>query len=237
MRNFLVIATTLILLNLSTLVAEAKEITRNDIEPRVKSFLVNHYKHLYSGDIHVECDRISGIPLEIPDGNMEIKITSNLRERFVQRTVVRVCIYVDGKFQKAFGVPVKLSLFEKVWVATQHIQRGDALGAVNVRAQLRDVSKLAGTESKVANDLLNTRATKTFRTGDILDHRFIEKEPIVIRNGLVEVIFKSDTVSVAIPCYALENGHKGDIIRVKSKEFNKEYIGKVIDNGTILVNI
>lgn len=237
MRNFLVITTTLILLTLTTLVVEAKEISLDDIEPRVKNFLVDHYKNLYTGEIEIELDRVSGLPFEVEDGELEVKITSNLRDRFVQRTIVRVSVYVDGKFQKAFGVPAKLSLYDRVWVATQHIQRGDALTGVNVRAKRRDISKLAGTASKVSNDLLNTRARKTFRTNDILDHRFIEKDPIIIRNALVEVIFKSQTVSVAIPAYAMENGHKGDMVRVKSKKFNKEYIGKVIDKGIILVNI
>ncbi|MEW5819974.1 MAG: flagellar basal body P-ring formation chaperone FlgA [Cyanobacteriota bacterium] len=237
MRNFLLILSLISVFFLTSLSVEAREVNISDIEPHIKKFLVNHYKPLYKGDIVVDCGRMPGVPFNVEDGKLEIKINSVLRDEFRQRTVVRVSVYVDGKFQRALGVPVTMALYDKVWVATQPIQRDDALSAANIQVERRDISRLANTYAKAITDLTNTRVKKTFNAGDIIDHRFVEKDPIVVRNALVEVIFQSKTISIAIPAQAMENGHIGDIIRVKSDKFNKEYIGKVIDRGVVLVNI
>ena len=232
-----------ILISLFTLVfvlslsVDAREITRNDIEPKVKNFVINHYKPLYKGKIEVTCGRMAGVPFNVPDGKLKVKVTSILRDTFLQRTIIRVSVYVDGKIQRSMGIPVTLALYDNVWVATQPILRDDAISAVNVKVVKRDISRMARTAARASTDLSGTRAKKTFRAGDILDHRFIEKDPVVIRNALVEIIFQSKNISIAIPGRAMENGHIGDVIKVKSKEFNKEYVGKVVDRGLILVNI
>lgn len=216
---------------------EAKEVKISDVEPLIKSFIVNHYKDLYKGKISTTCGRMSGLPFEAPEGKLDIQVKSTLRDNFVQRSVIRVSIYVDGKFQKALGVPVSLALNDKVWVVTEPIQRDDAITGANVQLAERDISKLAATAARSTSNLINTRVKKTFRAGDVLDHRFIQKDPIVIRNSLVAIVFQSSTVSVSITGEAMEDGSMGDIVRVRNKKFNKEYAGKIIDRGVVLVNI
>jgi flagella basal body P-ring formation protein FlgA len=237
LRTFLIITASILSLIFASLTLEAKEIQSNQIEPLIKKEIISHYKNLYDGEINVSCGRMPGIPFDVPEGKLEIKVKTSLRDDFVQRTIARISIYVDGKFQRALGVPVTLALYEDVWIASQPISRDDALSNINIEKARRDISRLAGTAARVNNDLVNTRVKKTFRTGDILDHRFIEKDPVVVRNSLVEIIFQSNSVAISIPGEAMENGQMGDIIRVKSNEFDKEYMGKIIDRGTILVNI
>ncbi len=222
---------------LTSLAAEARQIQINDLKPLIKKEIINHYKDLYDGEIQVDVGRMPGVPFEIEDGELEIKIKTSLRDAFVKRTIVRTTFYVDGKFQRALGVPVTLSLYKNVWIAKQPIQRGDALSGINVEMARRDISSLAGTAARSSSDLNLTRVTKSFKTGDILDHRFIEKDPAVIRNNMVEIIFKSSTVAISIPGEAMEDGYMGDIIRVKSNEFKKEYRGKIIQKGRVLINI
>lgn len=237
MRNLLVTTLTIIALLLASVAVKAETIVNSDVETLISNHIVNHYKDLYKGEIEVKCGRIPSMPLELPDGDVEIKLNTSLRDAFVQRTIVRVMFYVDGQYKRAVGVPVTLALYENVWVATEPISRDDAITAGNVYVARRDISKFAGTAARSSNDLIDTRVKKTFSTGDILDHRFIEKTPIVVRNSLVEIVFKSNTVAISISGEAMENGQMGDIIRVKSPQFKKEYRGQIIDRGTILVNI
>ena len=235
----LLITTLLLITSLFSLMSlvEAKEVKISDVEPLIKNFVVNHYKDLYKGKISATCGRMPGVPFDVPEGKLEIKIKSNLRDNFARRSVIRVSIFVDGKFQKALGVPVTLALTDNVWVVTEPIQRNDAITGANVQLLERDISKYAATAARSSSELTNTRVKKTFRAGEILDHRFVEKDPIVIRNSLVAIIFQSSTVSVSITGEAMEDGGMGDIVRVRNKKFNKEYAGKIIDRGVVLVNI
>lgn len=238
MKNVLIILVTLVFtVVLNVLSVNAREVTFNEIQPLVKNYILSHYKPAYKGEIVVNCDRLPVLPLNVPDGKIEIKATGTLRDKFVQRTIVRVTVFVDGKFRKAVGIPVTLSLYENVWVATQPIQRDEALTYANMQLQRRDISKIAGTAARDVNNLMDKKVLKTFRADEILDHNFIKDTPIVIRNSMVEVVFKSPTVSVTIPCEAMDDGGMGDLVRVKSKDFKKQYTGKVIDKNVIIVNI
>ena len=238
MRNLVITISLILIFCFTSLVAEAKQIGVKDIEPLIKSYILKHYKPLYKGDIQVQCGRIPCVPVEVPEGKVDIKIASILRDAFVERSVVRVRIFVDGKPVRSLGVPVQLAIYDNVWVATQPISRDDSISTINVEPMRRDITKIAATAARVnLSNLLNTRVKKTFRTGEVLDHRFIEKEPVVLRNSMISIIFKSKTISVSIPGEAMENGQIGDNIRVRSPEFRKQYRAKIIDRGTVLVNI
>ena len=237
MKNILVILVTIIAVLSNALSVTAKEITAKDIVPLVNNYLTKHYKTIYKGQIVPTCGRIVGLPFDIKSNKVEIKIESGLRDNFVQNTIVKVSFYVDNKFKKAVCVPVKLALYDNVWIATQPINRDDSISPANIEQARRDISNLAATASRVTDDLSFTRVKRSFRTAEILDHRFIEKDPIVLRNSLVSIVFRSPEVNITISGEAMENGHIGDMVRVRSKDFKKEYTGKVIDRGAVMVSI
>lgn len=222
---------------ISCLPAQARVVTANDITPKVKKYILNHYKTLYDGDIQVTLGRMPAIPCDVQDGQLEIDVTSNLRDHFVKRTLVRVILKVDGKNVRAIGVPVELALYDNVYVATEPIQRDTAITGSNVKIERRDISDLGLTAALSSKDVYNKISNKTFRTEEVLDMRFIEKSPDIQRNSLVNIIFRSDVVAVSIPGEAMEEGCIGDSIRVKSSDYRKNYVGTVIGKNVVLINI
>lgn len=238
MKNFLfTLFLTLSVFLISLHPVIAREIGINDISPKIKKYVIDHYKGLYKGKIEVSIDRMPSVPFKIPDGKLEIQLNSNLGDVFVQRTIVRSNFYVNGKFVKSVGIPVSLALYENVFVASEPIHKGDAITPAKVYSENRDVSRIALTAAKTVTDLTNTLVLKDFKAGEILDHRFIKRSPIVMRNSLVSLVIKTSDVAVTIPGEAMENGSMGDMIRVKSKDYKKLYVGKVVEKNTILVNI
>lgn len=237
MKNFLIILISIISVLTTSLAVTAKEVTHQNVVPLVNKYMINHYKNLYKGQIVPSCGKIVGLPFNIDSNNFEVKIESGLRDQFVKNTIVRVSFYVNNKFQKTVCVPVKLALYDNVWITSQPINRDDAISPANVEQAKRDISHIAPTAARIGNDLSFTRVKKSFRTGEILDHRYIEKDPIVLRNSLVAIVFKSPEVNITISGEAMQNGRIGDMVKVRSKDFKKEYMGKVVDKGTVMVSI
>lgn len=237
MRNFLIILVAITAILSTSLSSTAKEITDKNIIPLVNKYMINHYKDLYKGQIVPTCGRIVGLPIDFGAVNPEIRLESAVRDQFVENTIVRVSFYVNNQFKRTVCVPVKLALYDNVWVTSQPINRDESISPSNVEQARRDISHLAATAARVNNDLSYTRVRRSFRTGEILDHRFIEKDPVVIRNSLVAIVFRSPEVNITISGEAMQNGHMGDMVKVRSKDFKKEYIGKVVDRGTVMVSI
>ena len=79
---------------------------------------------------------------------------------------------------------------------------------------------------------------KIFRTGEVIDKRFINVKPDVVRNTEVRVFFASnDNLMVTIDAVALEDGLIGEWVSVENKNYKKVYKGKIIGENRVLVTI
>lgn len=201
---------------------------KKDVKENVSTFV--------KGKIIVDVTNIPYKSIEIPNGKAEINTAVNLKI-FTPFTVVKTSIIVDGKIVKSFGVPVKISVFDKVWVAKDTINNGSALTNQNICLEDKEISLITENVTREDFQPVNVKTKKSYKPGDIIDSRYISKTPDVIRNNLVSIIFKNQNFSVVLSGQALENGKIGDFIKVRNKQYKKDYIGKVIGENKILINI
>lgn len=206
-----------------------KEQIKKDVEEQIKTKV--------KGNINVE---ITGLPykqIEInEEKNVKVGIEAKINLKFFNpTTLVRVNVLVNGEIYKSFIAQAKISVYDKVWVATDYIKRGEAF--TNVTLQEKEITYLP---EKTAGSNFNPYkyiSEKNYKPGDIIEPDFVENIPAIIRNNPVSVIFKTDTISVTIPAIALNDGKIGDYIRVRSKDYKKEYQGRIISENTVLVSI
>ena len=152
-------------------------------------------------------------------------------------TIARVTILSNGKKLETFGVPVKLTVWDKVWVTSDFIKRGETLSSANLTLENKNITFIAENALRENDFPQGNMVRKSFMEGEVLDKRYLESIPIVMRNSPVSVIFQSSYITVTIEGEALDNGKIGDYIKVRSKAYRREYIGQVISANTILVNI
>lgn len=166
--------------------------------------------------------------------NIQVKTTINLKY-LNPTTLVRVSIFTDNKIQKSFVSQVKINVYEKVWVAKDCIKRGESLS--NTAFEEKEITYSLRTIKDEHFDLYKYVAKKNYGAGEALDSGFIEPTPDIVKDSPVAVIFKSSTVSVTVMGIALSNGNVGDYIKVRSKDFKRDYQGKIINECQVLVNI
>lgn len=205
-----------------------KNTVKNDVEKQVNSFI--------PGNINVDITDIPYKTLEVPEGNVEIKSNINLNH-FSPLTVVKVDVFVNNDKVKTFGVPVKLSVYDKVWVATDTINRGDSLNNQNLTFEKKEISLMAEYAARQNFNPEKVLAKRTFKPGDVIDIRHVETIPDVMKNNLVSIIFRTPSLTITLSGQALDDGKVGDFVRVRNKNYKKDYIGRVINSNTILVNI
>lgn len=202
------------------------------ITEQVKKEVISQLKSDYDGKINVNIRSIPYKTIEIPDGNMEIKTDIG---NFNSISIVRVSIFVDGIKVKSFGVRAEITIKDKVWVAKDWISRGNTLK--NLKMVKKEIS--SELDSLPGNDFNpeRYRARRNIKPGEVIEFNNIEVIPTIVRNSPVSVIFKTPTVSITIPCVAMTSGKTGDFIKVKSKRYKKNYVGKIIGKNLVLVNI
>lgn len=215
----------------------AAAVLNNDLVKRtVEAKTAKSIKAFVNGDVSVSVDQLPYSYIEVPDGKVDISVQMN-NSYFSPKAIARVNILVNGKEVKTFGVPVTITVQDYVWVASENILRGKAFTASNIKLEKRDISNAL--DSAALNDFNypSYLSGKNYRSGEIINKRFVLETPDVIRNSKVSLIFESSFIKMELDGEALEDGKIGDHIRVRNKEYKKDYIGKIISENQVLVKI
>lgn len=206
-----------------------KEKIKKDVEEQVKANV--------KGIIKVEITDLPYEKIETNEGkNGKVEIEAKINNRFFNPiTIVRVNIIVNGEEYKSFITQAKISVYDKVWVAQDYIKRGDIL--TKVALEEKEITYLPKTLIRKDFDPYTHLSEKNYKPGDVLDSNYIENIPAIVKDSPVSLIFKTASVSVVIPAIALDKGSIGDYIKVRSKNYRKDYMGKIISENIVLVNI
>ena len=219
--------------------AEAVVLDKENLKEQIKQSIEKQIKSntQVNGRIQVQSITLPYGKIEIEGVKSEdVKLETKMNLKYFNPlTIIRVNLLVNGEIKKSFTSQAKISVYDNVWIAKDFINRGEEL--TDVAYEEIDVTYI----SKVITDRnfnpYKYLAKKNYRTGEAINMTFIEPAPDIVKNSMVFIVFQTDTVSVTIPGIALNKGNIGDYIKVRSKDFRKDYQGKIINESQILVNI
>lgn len=231
------ILATVLILTLSTLSANAQMISSADVKMSVAKILETNYNKMTNGEVEVKVSATPFAQLQLPDGKVSYKVVSG-GDKILPRDIKRVDVYVNNAFVKTLNLPVQTIVYKDVLVASDFINRDQAVTNECTTVKRMDVSMKMDyvLDSKMLAKEMTTK--KAFQKGEVIDKRFVKMRPDVQRNGEVRIFFVSNgDVMVTIDGTAMADGMTGDYINVENKNYKKVYNGKVIGENRVLVAI
>lgn len=231
-----IVATALILI-ISNLGVNAQMVSSSDVKTSVAKILETNYKKMTNGEVEVKVSATPFAQLQLPDGKVSYKVVSG-GDKILPRDIKRVDVYVNNAFVKTLNLPVQTIVYKDVLVASDFINRDQAVTNECTTVKRMDVSMKMDyvLDSKMLAKEMTTK--KTFQKGEVIDKRFVKMRPDVQRNGEVRIFFVSNgDVMVTIDGTAMADGMTGDYINVENKNYKKVYNGKVIGENRVLVAI
>lgn len=231
-----IVATALILI-ISNLGVNAQMVSSGDVKTSVAKILETNYNKMTNGEVEVKVSATPFAQLQLPDGKVSYKVVSG-GDKILPRDIKRVDVYVNNAFVKTLNLPVQTIVYKDVLVASDFINREQAVTNECTTVKRMDVSMKMDyvLDSKMLAKEMTTK--KTFQKGEVIDKRFVKMRPDVQRNGEVRIFFVSNgDVMVTIDGTAMADGMTGDYINVENKNYKKVYNGKVIGENRVLVAI
>ena len=151
-------------------------------------------------------------------GNYLVQLKVRCRNSFLTRTL-NVNLQVDAEVEG--------------YKTVETVERGEPLTG--------KVKKDSFLLSRVRGDLFNGDIDKVVAKVKLLPNtivlqRFVEIPLAVKRGQLVKIVAKKSGIYVETTGRALQNGHIGDIIKVKNVYSRKVIEGKVVDEGKVVVD-
>lgn len=231
-----IVATALILI-ISNLGVNAQMVSSSDVKTSVAKILETNYNKMTNGEVEVKVSATPFAQLQLPDGKVSYKVVSG-GDKILPRDIKRVDVYVNNAFVKTLNLPVQTIVYKDVLVASDFINREQAVTNECATVKRMDVSMKMDyvLDSKMLAKEMTTK--KAFQKGEVIDKRFVKMRPDVQRNGEVRIFFVSNgDVMVTIDGTAMADGMTGDYINVENKNYKKVYNGKVIGENRVLVAI
>lgn len=184
-------------------------------------------------------------------------ITFFQADRFndVLRRAADVRVYLDPAIKPAGNIAVKcdfldangdiietnllrlrIDLFAHVLITRQPLKKGDELTSNMFHIERRSALHYPLAILVRENEIDGTVARYTIPEGTVLTERLIKEKPLIYQGQTIYIIIKSVGVELTIKGKALQDGQKGDIIRVRTglhDHSSKIVKGQVIDRQTV----
>ena len=217
----------------STAKANSAILDAQFVSQQIKKDITAQIQKEHNGKVEVDVLALPYQAIELPDGNIEIKTETNLQN--ISSTILKVNVFVNNVKVKTFGARVEIKIYDKVWVAQNWIKRGETLK--NLKLEEKNISSMPNEAARKNFEPANYMARKNIKPGEIINLNYIQEVPTIVKDSPVSLIFRTPLVSITIPAIAVDEGKRGDYIKVKNKAYGKSYVGKIIGENIVLVNI
>jgi len=160
--------------------------------------------------------------------------TRKLYVKRVGRYVVQLKVGCkDSVFKRTVNVEVNVDARSKVYISIGRIEKGEPL---KDKVEINEILLSSVRGKPFRGDIKKVVARITIPEGSVILERYVEIPFLVKKGKLVRIIAQKGNIFVETKGRALQNGRKGDIIRVKNIYSGKIIEGKVKDENTIVVD-
>lgn len=160
-----------------------------------------------------------------------------------RRMHVWVDAWVDGRFVRSTAVSFEVTAWGPRHVARAPLARGAVLDPVLTTAgfQRQEVelsaqrapAPPAGLARDAAADAPAQRLRRPLREGEVLTAAHLEPAPAVTRGDWAQLLARSGNVAVQSRVEVLQDGRKGQVVRVKVAGAQGELLARVVGQGQL----
>jgi len=131
-------------------------------------------------------------------------------------------------------IPIKVSIFEQAIVALQGLQRGQIISNSDITLDEVDISYLRGRSFTDKEKLIGTKLKSNIKANQVIDSASI---CLICKGDSVIITAVSDAISVTMAGKALNDGSRGDKIRVQNNASRRIVDAIITDVGAVKVGI
>ncbi|WP_261887363.1 flagellar basal body P-ring formation chaperone FlgA [Vibrio aerogenes] len=198
---------------------------QQELRQTARQYKWNKYSHHW--DIWVPASA-----KHLPPCNTKLKITSRDNQQWPVGHLKRQVQCTDPKHAWRLTVTVKASLTLPVVVMTQPVKRGNTISTSMLKLEKRTLTRETSFLTRISQ-VKGKTATRRLRSGQILSPLWLEKPPLVKKGNLVLIVASKDGVNASTRGTALEEGGKGDQIRVENIKSKKVIRAIVTGKNTV----
>ena len=160
-------------------------------------------------------------------------LTINIPEKFTSRNV-NVKVSCNSPTAWQIYLTAKINTYLPVVIAKYSINKGNLLDSGNVELTYQNNYKIRGEFIENPEEVYGSKAKRKITKG----HKISRKNMCIICKGeSVAIVATSNNLTINTSGLALEDGNKGDHIKVKNKQSGKVITAEVKTINKVLINL
>ena len=158
----------------------------------------------------------------------EIVMTSLPAQGLRSRFYVSFELWIDGKRHMSRQEGMRSELWVDAYVAMQQIERGAVMrdGLVSVKP-VDSLSFYQGCVD-IGTNLTDYIAVNGIKAGEPVFWRDLRERPLIQKNALIDVVAEEGNLKITLKAKALEDGAKGQLIRIRNLQSSNDIQAEVI---------
>jgi flagella basal body P-ring formation protein FlgA len=208
-------------------------------EPELKNLLTGVLQRDYVRDLG-ELDLALGrswTPLAVSNAPVTMKVTEVPTVGVTQDFIVRFDL-IDNSNQKlgSWQMPVTAHIWREVWVAHSDLRRGELFTGTDCIRERRDL--LICRQAYLGNaDPSTQEIAENVSSGAVILERQVRPRTVVRRGQVAQAFVRDGVLAITLKVEVLEDGALGQQVRVRNPQSNREFRGKVENEGSISVSL
>ena len=158
----------------------------------------------------------------------EIVITSFPAQGLRSRFFVNFELWSDNRRIASYQEGVRCELWKDAYVAQRQIDRGTLMSEGYVAVQPVDMLGLYQSPVDIEMELSDYVVTNTIKQGQPVCLRDLRERPLIEKNNIIDVVAQEGFMKVTLKGKALEEGIKGQFIRVRNLQSGSDIQAEVI---------
>jgi len=150
-----------------------------------------------------------------------------------QRLTARVSC--AGSKPWSIFVTARVSLWKQIVIAAEPISRGALIGVQQLTLGRADTSRSADEYFSRVDQVAGQRAKRTIGSQQAVMIRDLEPALLVSRGEQVVLEANRGGVQIRVKALALQDGRKGEQIRVQNLQSKREVYAEVVDSGRVQI--
>mgnify|MGYP002011662189 CR=1 FL=1 len=213
----------------STILISTEQI-REVIDAEIRNKLAKSYKFEIDLDnrllqMHLPGEAIPSVKIKRLQLDPQTRRFSAMLTSGEGRTQLKRHINATGRYHRLIDIPVLV----------RRMRSGETIGQRDIRQITVRADKIDMNALHNAEDLIGMSPLRTISADRAIKRNDIRMPILVPKGSIVTMVFQTNRMTLTAQGKALQNGSKGDTIRILNAKTHKNIDGTVVNSGTVNV--
>jgi len=222
---------------LASVVSDPKmmNLTEDVIQQRIEMYLLKNYSENHK-EVIISFDPFPS-PVWVDRVDWEIKVDSRYNKVKNGTNLVEVTIFSKKEIYKKFNVKARLSTFDDIVVASTMLGREQKITENMIELEQLETTSFKRDYFINIEDILGLQTKQIVNPGRPIFTSMVELPDIILRGDVVKILVKMKNMEIKATGTALQNGKRGERIRVQNQSTGKKLTAEVLDEKTVIIEL